>query len=200
MSVASRRAPSSSAASFAHLAGLGRATPLASEENDDDKRDKEQAAKDEECAKKEAAGEDTGESDDEKKARHAREKARKEKAESEKDEEGDDDSDREEARGESPAAKARRRERARCAAIFGCVDAGRNPVLAAHLAFNTELSRAEAIAILQDTPAAAASRPDRADRNPNLGLGSPRPTGAEATAVMWDAALARAGVKVPGRG
>ncbi len=82
--------------------------------------------------------------------------------------EDDDDSD-EEMRGKSASAVARRRERARCASIFACAAAGANPALAAHLAFNTTMTRSEAIGTLKATPAGrcadpVASRPIRAQR------------------------------------
>ncbi len=51
-------------------------------------------------------------------------------------------------RGKSAAAKARRRERARCAAIFGCKAAGLRPDVAATLAFSTTMGRREAIKVL----------------------------------------------------
>ena len=51
--------------------------------------------------------------------------------------------------GESVAAQSRRRERARCAAIFADAAAARAPALAAHLAFETALPRAAALATLQ---------------------------------------------------
>ncbi|MBW8824459.1 MAG: hypothetical protein JF567_09630 [Xanthomonadales bacterium] len=54
-----------------------------------------------------------------------------------------------EVRGNSEAARARRRERARCGAIFACAAAGENIQLAAELAFNSGLTRQEAIARLQ---------------------------------------------------
>ena len=51
-------------------------------------------------------------------------------------------------RGNSPVAKARRKERARCATIFSHEAAAENLDLAAHLAFNTSMARGEAIATL----------------------------------------------------
>jgi len=72
----------------------------------------------------------------------------------------DEDDDDEEMRGNSAAAKARRRERARCAAIFGCKAAGARPDVAATLAFSTNMSRHEAIAVLTSS-AAGATTPRR---------------------------------------
>lgn len=56
---------------------------------------------------------------------------------------------------------ARSRERARCSAIFRRVEAGLAPAMAAHLAFNTNLSRREAVGALK---AAVASMPRRQRR------------------------------------
>ncbi|MGQ7907233.1 hypothetical protein [Burkholderia sp. BC1] len=102
-----------------------------------------------------------------------------------------DDDDEEEMRGKSAVAMARRRERARCAAIFGCKAAGKNPVLAANLAFNTSMTRRQAIRVLNETPAPQASYGAR--RNPNLGTGAEHsPTREQAVAASWDRAFARA--------
>lgn len=66
------------------------------------------------------------------------------------DPEAGEDDPAEEMHGTSAVAEARRRERARCAAIFASAGAGADPALAARLAFNTTLPRAEAIAALGD--------------------------------------------------
>lgn len=58
----------------------------------------------------------------------------------------------EELRSDSPEANARRRERARCAAIIGCKAAAHHPSLASDLAFKTTLSRHEAIQLLEELP------------------------------------------------
>lgn len=61
----------------------------------------------------------------------------------------------EEMCGTSPVACARRRERARCAAII-LSDAGkRNPAAAQALAFRSRMTRSEAVALLNAMPAAA---------------------------------------------
>ncbi|MDP1069401.1 hypothetical protein Q6326_31115, partial [Klebsiella pneumoniae] len=79
--------------------------------------------------------------------------------------------DEDELHGKSAVASARRRERARCAAIFGSRYAARNPVLAASLAFNTSMTRDQALTVLRDTPAGASAASGRSDRNPRLGAG-----------------------------
>ena len=59
----------------------------------------------------------------------------------------EDDDDQGEMTGKSAAASARRRERSRCAAIFASKHAVNNVPLAASLAFETTMTRGEAIAI-----------------------------------------------------
>jgi hypothetical protein len=61
--------------------------------------------------------------------------------------------------GDSDAAQARRREQARCAAIFADAAALTQPDMAATLAFTTRLPRSQAIAILRSAPAGAAAAP-----------------------------------------
>lgn len=150
--------------SFAHLAGL--TSRAARAENEDDERKQREGESDDDYAKR------MEELDEEEEKARKAEKERKEeearKAEEEKKEEEarakgeeDDDSDPDaeddddEMRGSSQAARARRREQARCAAIFASKGAARNPVLAANLAFKTRMTRAEAIATLEGTPAPA---------------------------------------------
>lgn len=107
--------------------------------------------------------------------------------------EADDDDDEDEMRGKSAVANARRRERARCAAIFGSKAAGRNPVLAANLAFNTSMTRKEAIAVLEGSPAATSSAyGSRSARNPALGGGGGAQLSSKQAAVSrMDAAMKR---------
>ncbi|MBW9102945.1 hypothetical protein [Paraburkholderia phenoliruptrix] len=114
------------------------------------------------------------------------------KAESDDKENADDDDDEEEMRGSSASAQARRRERMRCATIMGSAAAGKNPVLAANLAFNTSMTRKEALAVLGGTPAPAAAAPV-ARRNPQLGAGGERGISSEqAIASSWETAMQRA--------
>lgn len=110
-------------------------------------------------------------------------------ADDDKDPDADDDDDEEEMRGSSASAKARRRERMRCATIMGSAAAGKNPVLAANLAFNTSMTRKEALAVLEGTPAPAAAAPV-ARRNPQLGAGGERGVSSEqAIQASWDVAM-----------
>lgn len=173
--------------SFAHLAGLS--SRAARAENEDDERKQRDGESDEDYAKR------MEELDkEEEKARKAEEERKEEEARRAEDNEDDDPSaedDEEEMRGKSAAARARRRERARCAAIFASPAAARNPVLAANLAFTTEMSRRSAIAMLEGTPApASASHATRAARNPNLSAdGGAKPSQEQALAARWDANL-----------
>lgn len=147
-----------SALPFAHLLGIGAARADDDEESkskakkaeDDDEEDKKDAKKaegddgddekEDKDAKKAKKAEDGGDpdKDDEKKGRKSK------KAEDDEDDEGDKEK------------AARTSERARCAAIFRCASAGNRPDLAAHMAFNTGMNSADAIAMLD---AAAAGSP-----------------------------------------
>lgn len=193
------------ASSFAHLVGLAR--PKAGTEDDDKKDDKEgkRAASDDDekgdDEKKDAKGAsaDDGSGDDEKDekkdAKGKRVKADDESDDDKKDddEKADGDDDEEEMRGRSTAARARRRERARCAAIFACTHAAGNVALAANLAFKTTLTRKEAIAVLRDTPASASASSGRSDRNPRIGpAGHGQGGGQQDITASWDAAARKA--------
>ena len=165
--------------SFAHLAGVGQlAAPVlpaaaASDppapDDDDEGKDKDRMQRDDE-------------DDDDYKARIAA-----------MDEKDDDDE-----KGNASALAARSRERARCAAIFASPAAGRNPVLAANLAFGTSLPRGTALTLLAATPppSAATGNPGRAARNPNVGAGaSTAVTSGQAVASRWDVVLSKTGAK-----
>ncbi|QNK65755.1 hypothetical protein [Variovorax sp. PAMC26660] len=177
------------ALSFAHLAGFaGKARAEGGDDEDEEKKKKDDEAK----AKAKAEGDDDDERkkrDDESEDEYSARMKALEEEEKKKDDEAkaDDDSD-EEMRGDSTAAAARRRERARCAAIFGSSAAGRNPVLAANLAFNTSMTRREAVTMLESTPApAAASHVSRSARNPQVGAGGDiKTTPQQAAAARWD--------------
>ena len=107
----------------------------------------------------------------------------------------DEDDDEEEMRGKSAVARARRRERARCAAIMSSKAAGRNVELAANLAFNTSMTRQEALAILRASPAAdsgSARSQARAERNPRLGAGGEMQRNPQReSASGWDRAFSK---------
>ena len=83
------------------------------------------------------------------------------------------------------ARRTCRSQQARCAAIFASKGAARNPVLAANLAFKTRMTRAEAIATLEGTPAPA-GHSDRAARNPSIGTTAAKQSPQQALAARWD--------------
>jgi hypothetical protein len=210
-----------SALSFAHLAGIGSMRGKnARADDDEEERKKDARAEDDEKdddqdsdggdkksrkAKGAKAGEDADDKDkdddpdadedehdadddgeDDKKSRRA--KGSKSAADDDPDAEDDED----ELHGKSAAANARRRERARCAAIFGSRYAARNPVLAASLAFNTSMTRDQALTVLRDTPAGASAAIGRSDRNPRLGAGGEdAPSRQVAIASRWDRAMSK---------
>ncbi|VTU36210.1 hypothetical protein [Variovorax sp. PBL-E5] len=89
-----------------------------------------------------------------------------------------DDDAAEEMFGHGPVAVARRRERARCAAILRSVAGVKNPALAASLAFKTRMSRTEALGVLSALESAQVAdrlHDGRAARN---------------VAAQWDAVFA----------
>ncbi|CAK7026233.1 hypothetical protein [Saezia sanguinis] len=122
---------------FAHLLGI---SAKASEDEEDKKVKKTEEEKEDEK-------DEEAEEEEEPKSKKSK------KAEDEQDDtsvEEDDTSDDEDDEKESPdAKKARVAENKRCAAIFASPHAARNVGLAAHLAFETRVSAAEAIKMMQ---------------------------------------------------
>jgi hypothetical protein len=158
------------ASTFAHLAGLGRGGLRADDAPADDK-------------KPDAKAEDPPAEDDETKPA----------AKADDDSDSDDD-DKTEMNGKGAASAARGRERARCAAIFASPHAAANVALAASLAFETTLTRKEALAVLQTQPVRAAPGAGREARNPSLGPGgAAAQTGHQAIASSWDRAFKSVG-------
>jgi outer membrane biosynthesis protein TonB len=95
---------------------------------------------------------------------------------------------------EETPAQARAAERARCRAIFAAPAAGKNPALAAHLAFDTDLSAAQAVATLGFGGAGGgglASRMAQAP-NPTLGSGGAAKSAADDTGALVSSILASA--------
>jgi hypothetical protein len=115
----------------------------------------------------------------------------------------DDDDDKEEMSGKSAAALARRRERARCKAIFSHPAAAENLPLAASLAFDTAMTRAEALAVLKGQEGRGGDRGGRSARarhNADLGpIGESRMSGKQQIAASWAQAFKRAGVPAKGK-
>lgn len=181
------------ATSFAHLIGIGRA-PRTAEDDDErkqkegesdadykdrmDKLDGKQGSK----PKTQDEDEEMEEIDDERKRREgesdddyqermdeldeadaaaARRASRKAKL---ADGDGDDEADA----ADPKASAARRRERARCAAIFASPAAAKRPDIAAHLAFGTSLTRTAAIDTL--SAVAAGERQSAPPADPKAGL------------------------------
>jgi hypothetical protein len=145
------------------------------------------------------ASEDEDDDDDKKEGKKGRRAA-----DDDRDDDEEDDDDDREMRGRSAVASARRRERARCAAIFATAQAAENPELAASLAFETNMTRQAAIAVLKSQ--AGTGRRGRSDdrdsrrqaRNPDLDVsGSPAPRG-QAVSGAWDKAHAQASGARPG--
>ncbi|VVP61661.1 hypothetical protein PS870_06402 [Pseudomonas fluorescens] len=208
-----------SALSFAHLAGIGsmRGKKARAGDDDDEGRNEDRAENNERDddddndrensdgkksrkAKQAKADEDADDDDehaedndpdddgDDKKSRRA-----KGKKASNDDDDPDAEDDEDEMHGKSAAASARRRERARCAAIFGSRAAAKNPALAANLAFNTSMTRQQALNVLRDTPADSPTSNGRSARNPNLGAGGEQPPSRNANIeARWDRAMSKA--------
>lgn len=133
---------------------------------DDDERKKRDDESDDDYSKRMKALDD----EDDKKAKGAK------GSKADDDSNADEDDKDEEMRGNSAAAAARRREQARCAAIFASPAAGKNPVLAAKLAFETRQPRSEALAVLEGIPAPAAAAPAATDgraHHPARAAGNP---------------------------
>lgn len=208
-----------SALSFAHLAGIGSMRGKnARADEDEEERKKDARAEDDEKngdkepddgdkksrkAKRAKAGEEADDKDDDPDAdeddhdadddSEDDKKSRRAKgSKSADDDDPDAEDDEDELHGKSAVASARRRERARCAAIFGSRYAARNPVLAASLAFNTSMTRDQALTVLRDTPAGASATSGRSDRNPRLGAGGDdSPSRQVAIASRWDRAMSK---------
>ena len=148
--------------------------------------------------------EDPAETEEEKKARKARaaegdapeEDDKPKPNEAEDAPEGEDDEGEknpdEEMLGNTPAAQARARERARCMAIFADAAADANPGLAATLAFETMLPRDQAIRVLRAGGVPQGSKkPGLSERMaavnaPHITPDAPAVGPKEAVASFWD--------------
>ncbi len=207
-----RNTISSTAMSFAHLAGIGRAKPGARAGKVEDEDPKPDAEDDD--PKPDAEDEDPKpDAEDEDPKPDAEDEDPKPDAEDEdekpeaSDDDGDDNQNEPKQRKGKASAKAasadfkrgRKSERHRCAAIFASPLAARNTALAAHLAFNTGLSSKAALGILKDTPAGSTAASQSRERsNPRVGQDGGR-TGPGAAAKGWDVAMNKAGVKTTTR-
>jgi hypothetical protein len=142
---------------------------------------------------KSKASDDDDEGDD---AEPNGKKSKKSRAADDDDEDAEDDDDKEEMSGKSAAASARRRERNRCSAIFASKHAVNNVALAASLAFETTMTRSEAIAVLKGQAGRTSEAPrrnSRESRNPDLGasIGG----GEQKPAASWGNTFAKLGIK-----
>ncbi len=187
----------SSAISFAHLAGITPIVPAAAAAERQEPRltaparvedDKKDADPDRHPDGKFRAKKKEGEGED----------GENEEGENEEDEEGDDDSDGKEAAetAERSVRAARLRERARCAAIFGAKEAARNPMLAAHLAFETSLTRSQAIATLTHGAKGVGGLASRMAAQPTNGVpaGNERPVDRKRQVnASWDRSFQKFG-------
>lgn len=104
--------------------------------------------------------------------------------------------DRPQQRESEAEAQGRLRERTRIAAILGSPAGQRNFELAKSLAFDTRMTRKEAIALLEATPAPAPrgsfAHPERAAKNPTIGASLLPASKEQATVGGWDRAFAQA--------
>lgn len=174
--------------SFAHLLGFG-ATKAAEEDEKDKKRDDET---EEEYQDRIAESED-----DDKKADD-----NKEKPEASDDDDADDEKDKDEDDKKTKKAvkAAVFGERARCAAIFSSPSAASRPDLAAHLAFNTDMTTSAAIDLLKVSAVNPAGKPGLAGRMSTVIVPNPGTTQeqAAATPTTTAAAIIAAGKKARG--
>ncbi|WMT13358.1 hypothetical protein [Serratia fonticola] len=191
---------------FAHLLGLKKKS---SEEEDDgkekSKKAKSRKAEDERDDEEDADDDDDREGmeddddsdpDDEEGGKTSK---KGKKAKSRNAEDDGDDADAEEDEDENrDVKKGRSAERKRCAAIFGSKAAAGRPDMAAHLAFNTELSASAAIGTLSamgavaPEPAKKASLDDRMRQAQDVRLGpdaSVAPSGSAKALVEKAASL-----------
>lgn len=227
------------ASRFAHLAGLGRASRRADDEDQDQPTGKKGRRADEDdddqrCDDAPESG-DTGDEDnsggmkngqraddndqgdgddDDQDDKPAGKRSKKSKRADEDEDDGDgepsskrssraddgdeddddEDDDKREMSGRGTVPSARRRERSRCAAIFAHPAAAANPELAASLAFETTMTRREAIAVLRGQSGRRNVRSDRSSRNASLGSES-RPSGSAQVQSSWDKAFGLTGSK-----
>ncbi|MFZ2872762.1 hypothetical protein [Zavarzinia sp.] len=152
---------------FAHLMGIGRRK--AEDQTTDPEKDKPdpEQAEGEDLEDEEAPPED----------------------DPEKDPADDETGDDEEMAGEGASARARQRERSRCAAIFADPAAGKNPALAAHLAFGTTLNRKAALKSLRlGAQGGGLGQRLASAINPDLGPQG-KAGGKPSAAATWDAAM-----------
>jgi hypothetical protein len=175
------------------LAPPARSAKKAETDDDDTLDNDDDALEDDNDGKDAPDDSDDAETAAAKRTRRRARKAKRIKDEKSKKAEGDGDDGDAEMRGGSPLALARLRERQRCAAIFASEGAADNIEMAAHLAFNTNQTRTEAIATLEAAPKGGGmARAMNAYAGHRAGHDVPGGNNpAKAAAANWDAALSR---------
>ncbi|MBS9442491.1 hypothetical protein [Photorhabdus heterorhabditis] len=187
--------------SFAHLLGIKKSAS----EDDDDKekskkaksrraeeedRDEEDAEDDEDDIKADKDDKDDPDAEEDDDQDKDKSSKKGKKAKSRRADDDDDDADAEE---NDDKEEGRRAERKRCAAIFGSKHAAGRPDMAAHLAFNTNMSAREAISTLALTGSAPTSRRTSLDermqqaQQVRLGLDSQQPARGSVEALVANA-------------
>jgi len=163
------RAIAGATATFAHLLGRGAAAATRAEDKEEDKKDAKGAGaeddKDEDTdeERKDAKAGDDGEDDDpEAKA---------------------EDTDEDEDKKDKDAKAARKAERARCRAIFASPHAAGRAHVAAQLAFDTDLTAAQAIGVLASVGADDSRARPRGLAAAMATLDHPNPGAGDAAAV-----------------
>lgn len=154
-----------SALPWAHLLGMSAG---AAADGDDDKKQRTDESDEDYAKRMEEEDEEDKKKED---ARRAEEDDKKKEDEAKKAKKAEEDEDDKEK-------AARKSERARCASIFKCTAAGLRPDMAAHLAFSTDMSSADAIAMLEVAAAGGAPRSGSLAsrmagvKSPNVGAGT----------------------------
>ncbi|WGL96293.1 hypothetical protein [Arsenophonus nasoniae] len=136
--------------SFGHL--LGRKAKATEDEDEKARKAKSRQAEEDERdedAQSDEDREDAEEQDDEKQGRKVKKAKTVEDDDPDADDDEGDDQDAEDDEDNKEVKKGRRAERTRCSRIFSSQYAAGRPDMAAHLAFNTKLSSAEAINTLK---------------------------------------------------
>ena len=179
--------------SFAHLLGFG-AAKAAEDDEKDKKRDDET---EEEYQDRMAESED-----DDKKAEDEKDKSDASDDDEKDDKKSEKDDDEDDKKSKKAVKAAVLGERARCAAIFSSPSAAARPDLAAHLAFNTDMTTSAAIDLLKVSAVNPAGKPSLAGRMstvivPNPGTGPEQGANAGSPATTA-AAIIAAGKKARG--